>query len=150
MNRRGLFGMFSTALLAPFGIELAHANEPKVHRVSFHIDENNPKIMNLALNNAKNVYEYFHERGEEVAIEIVAYSQGLHMFRADTSPVKDRITELRALVKDTTFSACGNTKRGMEKAEGKPMTLIPEARVVPAGVVRLVELQEQGWSYVRP
>jgi intracellular sulfur oxidation DsrE/DsrF family protein len=72
------------------------------------------------------------------------------MFREDTSPVKDRIKELRALVKNTTFSACGNTKRGMEKTEGKEMTLIPEARVVPAGVVRLMELQEQGWSYVRP
>jgi hypothetical protein len=27
---------------------------------------------------------------------------------------------------------------------------VPEATVVPAGVVRLMELQEQGWSYVRP
>jgi intracellular sulfur oxidation DsrE/DsrF family protein len=28
--------------------------------------------------------------------------------------------------------------------------LIAEATVVPSGVVRLMELQEQGWSYVRP
>ena len=38
----------------------------------------------------------------------------------------------------------------MEKAEGKEVTLIPEATIVPAGVVRLLELQEQGWAYMRP
>jgi len=37
-----------------------------------------------------------------------------------------------------------------EKAEGKPIKLIPEAVVVPAGIVRLMERQEEGWSYIRP
>jgi intracellular sulfur oxidation DsrE/DsrF family protein len=106
--------------------------------------------MNLALNNAMNVYEYYNERGEEVAVEIVAYSQGLHMLRDDTSPVKDRIQALRAKIKNIAFSACDNTKRAMEKTEGKEVPLIPEATIVPAGVVRLLELQEQGWAYIRP
>ena len=53
--------------------------------------------MNLALNNTMNVYEHYKELGEEVAVEIVAYSQGLHMLREDTSPVKDRIKAMRAL-----------------------------------------------------
>jgi hypothetical protein len=151
MDRRTLFGFLSTSVLAPLGLRQASAaTETKMHKLSFHVDQNDPAVMNLALGNAKNAYEHFHERGEEIAIEIVAYSQGLHMFRADTSPVKDKIKELRALSKATTFSACGNTKRGMEKAEGKDVTLIAEAQVVPAGVVRLLELQEQGWAYVRP
>jgi hypothetical protein len=47
-------------------------------------------------------------------------------------------------------ACCNNTKRAMEKAEGKEVPLIPEATIVPSGVVRLVELQEQGWAYVRP
>jgi intracellular sulfur oxidation DsrE/DsrF family protein len=38
----------------------------------------------------------------------------------------------------------------MEKAEGHPVQIISQASVVPAGVVRLSELQEQGWSYIRP
>ena len=42
------------------------------------------------------------------------------------------------------------TQKGMEKAEGHPVPIIPQASVVPAGVVRLSELQEQGWSYIRP
>jgi intracellular sulfur oxidation DsrE/DsrF family protein len=38
----------------------------------------------------------------------------------------------------------------MEKAEGKPVPIIAEATIVPAGVVRLVELQEEGFKYVKP
>jgi intracellular sulfur oxidation DsrE/DsrF family protein len=38
----------------------------------------------------------------------------------------------------------------MEKAEGKATSVVSEATIVPSGVVRLMELQEQGWSCVRP
>ena len=48
------------------------------------------------------------------------------------------------------FVACGNTRIAMQKAEGKEVPLVSRAKVVKAGVVRLMELQEQGWSYVRP
>jgi len=29
-------------------------------------------------------------------------------------------------------------------------TIVSDATIVPSGVVRLMELQEQGWSYVQP
>ena len=38
----------------------------------------------------------------------------------------------------------------MEKREGHEITIIPQAHLVPAGVVRIMELEEQGYSYVRP
>ena len=38
----------------------------------------------------------------------------------------------------------------MEKKKGQPITVLSEAVVVPSGVVRLMELQEKGWSCVRP
>jgi uncharacterized protein len=38
----------------------------------------------------------------------------------------------------------------MEKAEGHAISIVPEASVVPSGVVHLMELQEGGWSYLRP
>jgi uncharacterized protein len=38
----------------------------------------------------------------------------------------------------------------MEKAEGHTISVVPDATIVPSGVVHLMELQEQGWSYVRP
>jgi intracellular sulfur oxidation DsrE/DsrF family protein len=150
MDRRSIFGVLAAAIASAPAIRQAAAAEAKVHRLAIHVDQKEPAVMNLALNNAMNVYEHYNERGEEVEIEIVAYNQGLHMLRDDTSPVKDKIAALRAKVKNVTFAACNNTKRAMEKAEGKEVPIIPEATIVPSGVVRLVELQEQGWAYVRP
>jgi intracellular sulfur oxidation DsrE/DsrF family protein len=72
------------------------------------------------------------------------------MLREDTSPVKERIRELRQKMPGVVLSVCDNTRRRMEKDEGHKITFIGEATVVPSGVVRLMELQEQGWSYIRP
>jgi intracellular sulfur oxidation DsrE/DsrF family protein len=128
------------------------AADAKSHRVSIQVDQNDPQVMNLALNNATNVIEYYRGRNEDVDVDIVTYGPGLHMLRDDTSPVKDRITRLKELAfpGKIQFSACNNTKQNMEKAEGKAVPIISDATIVPSGVVRLMELQEQGWSYVRP
>ena len=74
------------------------------------------------------------------------------MLRANTSPVQDRIKNLKDLAfpGKIQFSACNNTKEGVEKKEGHPINVLSEATIVPSGVVRLMELQEKGWSYVRP
>jgi hypothetical protein len=119
------------------------------HKLALHVDQNDPAVMNLVLNNAKNVQSYYADKGETVAIEIVAYGPGLKMYTAD-SPVKDRISAMSLEHENLTFAACGNTLAAMEKKAGAKVELISEASMVPSGVVRLIELQEQGYSYVRP
>ncbi|HEY6254705.1 MAG TPA: hypothetical protein VIY51_02825 [Xanthobacteraceae bacterium] len=152
MDRRWMFKVLGAGLLAvPFAARKAAAEgDKKLHKIAFHVDQNDADVMKLSLNNSRNAYELYKERGEEVAIEIVAYSQGLHMLRDDTSPVKPEIAALRKLVPQVAFGACNNTKNAMEKREGKPVPIIPEATIVPAGVVRLVELQEAGYAYIKP
>ena len=128
------------------------AADGKPHHIAIQVDQNDPQIMNLVLNNATNVIEYYRGKNEDVDVDIVAYGPGLHMLRADTSPVQDRIKRLKemAFPGKIQFSACNNTKQGMEKAEGHTVSIVPDATIVPSGVVHLMELQEQGWSYVRP
>ena len=132
----------------------AHAQAGKPHRIAIQVDQNDPAVMNLALNNAENVMEYYRGKGEDVEIEIVAYGPGLNMLRADTSPVKARIAQIAnadaSFPAKIAFSACNNTLQGMEKREGHAIAIIPQAKIVPAGIVRLTELEEQGWSYIRP
>ena len=145
-----MFRRLATA--AALSIELvssALAADGKTHRIALQVDQNDPAIMNMVLNNARNVIEYYRGKGEDVDVEVVAYGPGMHMLRADTSPVADRIKQIKEMGK-VQFSACNNTKQSMEKTEGHAIPIVPEATVVPAGVVRLMELQEQGWSYVRP
>jgi uncharacterized protein len=115
-----------------------------------HVDQNDPAVMTLALNNAENVVAEFKSMGQPVTIEIVAYGPGLHMLRADTSPVKTRIAAVALEKPEIAFTACGNTQANMSKAEGKPVPLLAEAKVQPSGVVRLMQLQAQGYAYVKP
>jgi uncharacterized protein len=140
------------ALLSMLLVSGSFAADAKSHRVSIQVDQNDPQVMNLALNNATNVIEYYRAKNEDVDVDIVTYGPGLHMLRDDTSPVKDRIKRLKELTfpGKMQFSACNNTKESMEKAEGKAVPIVSDATLVPSGVVRLMELQEQGWSYVRP
>jgi len=72
------------------------------------------------------------------------------MLREDTSPVKARIQVLALSSPEISFKACGNTRENMSKVESKEIPLISEATVVKSGVVRVMELQEQGWTYVKP
>ena len=122
----------------------------KSHRLILQVNANDPAMMNLALNNATNVVQYYKEVGENVKIDIVAYGPGLHMLRDDTSPVKARIKTISESSPSIAFEACGNTRENMSKTESKEIPLISEAKVVKSGVVRVMELQEQGWSYVKP
>ena len=147
-----MFRRIATATLLALALASpAFAGEAK-HRLAIHVDQNDPQVMNLALNNATNVIEYYRAKNEDVDVDIVTYGPGLHMLRADTSPVQDRIKELKSVAfpSKIQFSACNNTKEGMEKKEGHPIELSSDAVLVPSGVIHLMEMQEKGWSYIRP
>ncbi|MGM4966050.1 DsrE family protein [Tardiphaga sp. 1201_B9_N1_1] len=120
------------------------------HRLVVQVNVNDPATMNLALNNVSNAAQHYSEIGQKVGIEVVVFGPGLHMLRDDTSPVKARIKSMSETMPQLTFSACGNTRENMAKAEAKDIPLIPQAKVAKSGVVRLMELQERGWSYLRP
>jgi intracellular sulfur oxidation DsrE/DsrF family protein len=126
------------------------ASAKTTHKLAIQVAENNPQLMNLALNNARNVVDYYKTKGEEVAIEIVTFGPGLHMLRDDTSPVKQRIAAMALETPGVIFIACANTQANMSKQENKQISLISEAKVMPSGVVRIMELQGKGYSYLRP
>jgi hypothetical protein len=144
--------VLAAALMSCMMVALPARGADKQHRIAVQIDQNDPALMNLVLNNVTNLMEYYHGKGEAVQVEVVAYGPGLNMLREDKSPVKDRLKQIKdvSFPSNVTFSACHNTMMGMEKREGHPIAIVPQATIVPAGVVRLTELQEQGWTYLRP
>ena len=133
-------------VLAP----VAALAQGKTHYVAIHVDQNDPKVMNMALNNAQNVNAYYESIGDEVIIELVAYGPGLTMFIPGKSPVESRISAMSLEMENLSFAACGNTRRKMSEATGAHIPIMDEATEVTSGVVRLIELQEQGYAYVRP
>jgi hypothetical protein len=128
---------------------IAQGEKQKTHRVIIQVTQNDPAVMNMALNNAENLMQYSQEKGEPLEIEVVAYGAGVSMMRDDISPVKDRLAALSGK-KGITFSGCGNTLGKQSLMEKKEISLAPQARLVASGIARVVELEEQGWTYVRP
>ena len=123
---------------------------PKLHRYVIQVSRDDVEGMNLALGNAVNAKKLYDSRGEQFQVEIVAYGPGITMLREDKSPVKERIEEAKKAIPNLVLSMCGNAKAAAEKREGHAVTPLPGVGVVPAGVVRVAELEEQGWTYIRP
>jgi intracellular sulfur oxidation DsrE/DsrF family protein len=153
-TRRTIATLFSAGLLAaglaaslqPLG---ARAGE-KVHKVALQITDNDPEKMNAVLNIATNISRYYADKGEPVEIQVVAFNAGLHMLRDDTSPVKERLQSFAQGMPNVSFKACNNTLQAMIKREGKPITIVSTAAIVPSGAIALVELSESGWTIIRP
>ncbi|HYG86879.1 MAG TPA: hypothetical protein VD978_11530 [Azospirillum sp.] len=146
-TRRTVLILAAAALISS---AMPTAAEGGAHRVAIQVDSNDPAVMNMALNNLSNVAEYYTGVGEEVQIELVTFGPGLHMMREDNSPVKERLKKLKKSLPNLTLTACENTRNGMKRVEGREIPLMAEVVSVPSGVVRLMQLQEQGWSYIRP
>jgi uncharacterized protein len=153
-NRRRFTRSGLIAFVAAPGLAAgaARAAEEKPHRLVIHVGGADVGQMNVALSNIVNAADYYAARGKTISIELVANGPGYAMLREDRSPVKARIAEIHKQLPSVVFSACQNSRRAIAKAENKSIEQIvevPEATDVPAGIVRLCELQEQGWSYVR-
>lgn len=152
MNRR-LFGR--AGLLALFGLAGPARGEEAAprHRIALQVGVNDPALMNLALSHIESLAAHYAAAGEAVALDLTALGPGYRMLRADTSPVRARIAEIGARHPFVVFSACQAARAALARAAGREPAAIPqvpEARDVPAGIVHLAELQERGWSYLRP
>ena len=149
VTRRILIALIAlmTALTGPvFAGQAADGTK----RLAIQISDNDPVTFNKALNVATNFARGMSEKGEFYEIEIVTFNAGLHMLRTDTSPVLDRISSITQSIPEVTFSACGNTIAGMTRKEGTEPPITEHAGVVTAGVVRLMELDDEGYFIIRP
>lgn len=131
--------------LMMFGQSVVAATDDPVHKIVIQVSSNDKRVQTLALNNAVNLQKALGQ--DNVVVEIVAYGPGLSMLAEGSSQAK-RIPSLA--MQDIIFSACGNTMKKMAKKKGAMPVLLEGVSVVPAGVIRIMELQEQGYAYVRP
>lgn len=146
MIRRALLAGFA-ALALTAGPVVAAGDGPKV---AIHVDDDSAAVMNMALNNAANIMAHYKSLGQTATVEIVTYGPGLAMMRADVSPVAQRIADMAMQHETMTFSACLNTVEAIKQRTQKDVPLLSEVQTVPSGAVRLMELQYQGYAYLRP
>lgn len=126
-------------------VELFHPLSAAARKVVVQVSVDYPERWNLALNNVGALQRFFGN--DKVQIVLVAFGPGLRMLFKD-SPAAARIAELDAA--GVEFDACNNTLQGMAKAMGHVPELLPAAVIVPAGVVRIMQLEGAGFAYIRP
>jgi intracellular sulfur oxidation DsrE/DsrF family protein len=116
--------------------------KPAVTRAVMQVSDNDFNKWTLTLHNARNAQT---ELGaENIDLEIVVYGPGIGMLKAD-SPVKKQVAE--ALESGIKIVACNNTMKGQKLVAAD---MLPDIGYVPAGVVELMQKQQQGYAYIRP
>jgi len=117
-----------------------------VHKVVIQVSTDDPRTQTIALNSAV-ILQKALGRGN-INVEVVAYGPGLTLLTNNGRQSK-RIQDL-VMYDEFRFSACGNTMDTIKRKQGKSPVLVDGVQIVPAGVQRIMELQEQGYAYIRP
>ena len=129
-----------------FQVNAASADKPFAeHKVVLQISDADPTKQTLVLNVANNLIKAYGP--DKVDVEIVAFGPGLRLM-FDDNHNKGRISGLTD--SGVRFAACGNTRKKMAKQLGKEPTLNSNATVVSAGVVRIIDLVNEGYTLVKP
>ncbi|TMH68605.1 MAG: hypothetical protein E6H48_04770 [Betaproteobacteria bacterium] len=135
---------WTAAVVAAGGIGSAFSEQvvAAANKVVVQVSDADPAKWNLALNNVRNLQADLGAKN--VDIEIVAYGPGIGMLKAD-SVVSNRIGE--ALGAGVKIVACENTMRGQKLNQPD---MLEGIGYVKAGVVEIMQRQQQGWTYLRP
>jgi uncharacterized protein len=120
--------------------------QPKKHRVVYHLSD--PDKTRFVLGNIENHIAGVGGPDNIEAIELVVHGPALRGFVTGKIDPDVKETLARLQKERVTFGACGNTM----KAFNVTLEQLPAgAQPLPqGGVVRIMELQEQGYVYIRP
>ncbi len=127
------------------GDELRFPGDPTEHNVVYQLNKSDPSYHDAILFSAA---EMLRKYNDNITIVITAFGPGIHTLgknpqRFVSNQVKQKIKSMASY--GVKFHACGNTMQslGWEKAD-----LYDFVEVVQVGAADLLELQEEGYSYI--
>jgi intracellular sulfur oxidation DsrE/DsrF family protein len=146
MNRKvfSVVSLFCALLFTSVATVWADESD-SAHKIVIQVSSADEAARNSALSNAAHLQESYG--ADNVHIVIVAYGPGLSLLTQE-SPQAKKIKSL--IMQDIEVNACGNTIKKITKQSGKEPVLVSGVEIVPTGAGRIVELQENGYSYIRP
>jgi uncharacterized protein len=136
-------------VLAPPLARASHLKEqPKKHKVVYHLNEAGLDKAKSVLGNIENHIRGVGGPDHIEALELVVHGAALRNFVTASMDVALRGALDRLQIQGLAVGACGNTM----KAFNVTLEQLPHGtRPLPqGGVVRVMELQEQGFVYMRP
>ncbi len=134
------------AMAASYQIQAGENDKPFAEeKIVLQISDSDPFKQTLVLNVAANLVKHYGQ--DKIDIEIVAFGPGLRlMFEENIN--SERISSLSS--SGVKFAACKNTIAGITKKLGHAPSLHTNAVPVSAGVVRIIELENQGFKLIKP
>lgn len=117
----------------------------QTHRLVIQMNKDDHQIQDHVLSNIVNLQKFYGM--DNIEIEVVAYGPGI-WFLTESSKYAERIESL--IMQNVVFTACGNTLDTIERTGGKRPVLLDDVEITQAGIARLMELQEKGYSYLSP
>ncbi len=133
--------------LAGCGPQAEEVKDQPIHKVVIQVSSADPKVQTIAVNNAINIRKALGR--DNVDVEVVAYGPGLGLL-VNSPKNKNALRVTSLAMEGVKFDACGNTMKKIEKKTGHKPKLAEGVKVVPGGVIKIMQLQEAGYSYVRP
>ncbi len=115
-------------------------------KMAIQINSSDPLTQKMALLNARNLKAVIGK--DNIDVELVVYGPGLSLIKTD----KLNSTRVEDLIKKygLKVSVCEGTLKRYKKVHGENPDIIDGVSRVSTGAIRLLELQEQGYSYMRP
>lgn len=115
-------------------------------KVVLQISDQDAYKQTLVLNVASNLVKHYGP--DRVDVEVVAFGPGLRLLFAENS----NFSRIEGLSDNggVRFSACENTTRKVTKVLGHAPEFNPKAQHVSAGVVRILDLIDQGYTLIKP
>jgi hypothetical protein len=118
------------------------ANKEPLMKVVFHLDLDEEKILRIALSNMENL----RIAKPDASISLVVNGPAVKFFRRDSEgEILNRIEKLQH--SEVRIFVCLNALRAFDMDEDD---ICPGCSFVPAGIVALVKLQQQGCAYIKP
>jgi len=127
----------------------AQATQNSVTKVLVHLTSDNVDSGLNTLNNLQQLLDHYAQKQQQVIVEVVANGDGIKLLDTKNIAIAKRIRELTALHANLSFAACKNTIDQMRITKGLHIQLIPQVKMIDSGVVKVIERQSQGWTYIR-
>jgi intracellular sulfur oxidation DsrE/DsrF family protein len=125
--------------------ELRFPGDPPEHKLVYQLNKADEEYQQHVL---FSVGAMLRKWGDNISIVVVGIGPGIHILgkhpgRPVSEEIKQRVASLAQY--GVEFHACGNTMKSLKWEE---KDILPFAKIVEVGASDLMELQEQGYSYI--
>ncbi|NLZ16122.1 MAG: hypothetical protein GX087_00090 [Desulfobulbaceae bacterium] len=114
-----------------------------VYRAVFHLDANDEKIFALGLNNVTNLLKAIPNDHHDVVM--LFNGPAVQLLQQESCALQENIRNLQQ--QRVVFKVCNNA---LNKFGVTTEDLVPGCIVIPAGIVELIVLQQDGYAYIKP